>query len=285
MEQLINVNEKKLKDIATEIRRNVVKTVHHAGAGHLGGPMSATDILTALYFEIMNINPENPTWEGRDRFVLSKGHSAIGLYSTLAERGYFPKEELYTFDEIDSRLQAHPDMTLLPGLDMSTGSLGQGISAAVGMALGAKLKQLPFRTYCMIGDGESQEGQVWEAADIAVKYKLDNLVIILDYNNLQQYGWKGTEGRKREIPVFNPDSRWEAFGFHVISIDGHDFKQIIKALRDAEKIIDKPTIIVAHTIKGQGVSYMENNYLWHSKIPTEEELDLALTELQGGNVQ
>lgn len=285
MEHLTNENVKKLKEIAAEIRRNVVKTVHHAGAGHLGGPMSAIDILTALYFEVMDINHENPAWEERDRFVLSKGHSAIALYSTLAERGYFPKEELHTFDEIDSRLQAHPDMNLLPGLDMSTGSLGQGISAAVGMALGAKLKQLPFRTYCMIGDGESQEGQVWEAADIAVKYNLDNLTVILDYNHLQQYGWKGTEGRTREIPVFSPSSRWGAFGFHVISIDGHDFKQILKALRDAEGISGKPTIIIAHTVKGKGVNYMENNYLWHSKIPTDQELALALTELQGGNVQ
>lgn len=204
MEHLEIVNEQKLMNIAAEIRRNVVKTVYHAGAGHLGGPMSATDLLTALYFEVMNIDPKNPSWENRDRFVLSKGHSAIALYCTLAERGYFPKEELDTFDEIDSRLQAHPDMKLLPGLDMSTGSLGQGISAAVGMALGAKLKGMPFRTYCMIGDGEAQEGQVWEAADVAAKYRLDNLTVILDYNRLQQYGWEGTEGRTREIPVFNP---------------------------------------------------------------------------------
>jgi len=285
MEMLTTENEGKLKRIAAEIRQNIVKTVHRAGAGHLGGPLSASDILTALYFEVMNINPENPAWEERDRFVLSKGHSAIALYSTLAERGYFAVEELHTFDEIDSRLQAHPDMNLLPGLDMSTGSLGQGISAAVGMALGAKLKRYSFRTYCMIGDGESQEGQVWEAADIAVKYKLDNLTVILDYNHLQQYGWKGTEGRTREIPVFDPNARWEAFGFHVISIDGHDFKQIVTALRDAERISGKPTIIVAHTVKGKGVQYMENNYVWHAKIPTDQELALALTELQGGHVQ
>ena len=283
MEQLTGEREAELKAIAAEVRRSIVRTVHHAGAGHLGGPMSAADLLTALYFQIMNIRPEDPAWEDRDRFVLSKGHSAIALYSVLAERGYFPKEELLTFDEIDSRLQAHPDMKLLPGLDMSTGSLGQGISAAVGMALGAKLKGKTFRTYCMIGDGETQEGQVWEAADVAVKYKLDNLTLILDYNKLQQYGWKGTEGRTREVPIVNPADRWRAFGFHVATIDGHDFREIVRAFAETAGVVGRPAIIVANTVKGKGVSYMENSYAWHSKVPTDQELDQALMELQGGN--
>lgn len=259
-------------------RRQVIETVHYAGAGHIGGPMSAIDILIYLYFEEMNINPKEARDENRDRFVLSKGHSAIGLYSVLALRDYFPKEELKSFDAIDSRLQAHPDMNLLPGLDMSTGSLGQGISAAVGMALGAKLQNKDFRTYCMIGDGESQEGQVWEAADIASKYELDNFVGILDYNKLQQFGWNGEDGA-REIPVEAPASRWEAFGWHVITIDGHDFKEIANAFNEAKEVKGKPTMIIANTLKGKGVSFMENEYLWHSRVPTDEELANAVNEL------
>lgn len=268
-----------LESIASEARKLIIETVHYANAGHLGGPLSATDILIALYFEVMNIKPEQPLWEDRDRFVLSKGHSAIGLYTALALRGYFSIEELSTFDHIDSRLQAHPDLNLLPGLDMSTGSLGQGISAAVGMALGAKLKNKSLYTYCMVGDGESQEGQVWEAADVASKYQLDHLIVFYDYNKLQQYGWKGTDGREREIPTSSPGLRWEAFGWNVITIDGHDMNQIIEACNEAKENKGKPTVIIAHTVKGKGVSFMENSYVWHAKVPSQQELVNALHEL------
>jgi transketolase len=268
-----------LKKKAAQARKFILETVHHANAGHVGGPLSAADMLIALYFDVMNIKPEDPRWEQRDRFVLSKGHSAIGLYTALALRGYFPIDELKTFDHIDSRLQAHPDLCLLPGLDMSTGSLGQGISAAVGMALGAKLKGSSFYTYCMVGDGESQEGQVWEAADVASKYELDNLIVLLDYNKLQQYGWKGTDGREREIPVNSPAKRWEAFGWNVISINGHDIEQILIACEQAKKSKGKPTVIIADTIKGKGVSFMENNYVWHAKVPNKIELAEALIEI------
>lgn len=283
MEKMSDVRIRELKRIAAEVRIQVIRTVHHAAAGHIGGPLSAADMLTALYFQVMRIRPEHPDWEDRDRFVLSKGHSAIALYSVLAERGYFPKEELSTFDEIDSRLQAHPDMKLLPGLDMSTGSLGQGISAAVGMALAAKLRNKDYRTYCMIGDGESQEGQVWEAADIASKYGLDNLTVILDWNQLQQYGWKGTDGRERRTPVEHPAVRWQAFGFHTIDIDGHDFEAILGAFDEAKKIKGKPQIIISRTVKGKGVSFMEDSYTWHSRVPTDEELAQAVEELRGGS--
>jgi transketolase len=270
-----------LKRRASETRKLILETVHYAGAGHVGGPMSAVEVLVSLYFEVMNINPENPRAEDRDRFVLSKGHSAIALYTVLAQRGYFPIEELKTFDEIDSRLQGHPDMKILPGVDMSTGSLGQGISAAVGIALGAKLCNKPFRTYCMIGDGESQEGQVWEAADVAPKYQLDNLVVIMDHNKLQQYGWAGSE-TERENPVFSPEKRWEAFGWNVISVDGHDVLQIIKAFEEAKQIKGKPTIIISNTIKGKGVSFMENSCSWHARVPNDKELEAAIKEIEMG---
>lgn len=270
-----------LKGESAEARRHLLETVHYAGAGHIGGPMSAIDILVNLYFNEMNVDPEDPHATDRDRFVLSKGHSAVGLYSVLALRGFYPIEELKTFDALDSRLQGHPDMHILPGIDMSTGSLGQGISAAVGMALGAKLQNKDFRTYCMIGDGESQEGQVWEAADVAPKYELDNLVVILDYNKLQQFGWNGADGM-RVIPVVEPENRWEAFGWHVISVDGHDHGQISKAFDEARKTKGKPTIIVANTIKGKGVSFMENAYQWHSRIPTDEELINSIKEIEMG---
>lgn len=263
---------------SSQARRLILETVHYANAGHVGGPLSAIDMIIALYFSVLNIKPEEPHWEDRDRFVLSKGHSAIALYTALALRGYYTLEELKTFDHIDSRLQAHPDMNLLPGLDMSTGSLGQGISTAVGMALGAKLKNKPFYTYCIIGDGESQEGQVWEAADIASKYKLNNLIVFLDYNKLQQYGWKGTD-REREIPVFSPELRWEAFGWNVIIIDGHDMEQILDACAKAKMNTDKPTVIIANTLKGKGISFMENSYLWHAKVPNADELNRAINEI------
>jgi transketolase len=269
-----------LNEKSAECRRLIIETVHHAGAGHIGGPLSVTDLLINLYFEVMDIRPDSPNWEDRDRFVLSKGHSAIALYAVLAQRGYFPIEELKTFDSIDSRLQAHPDMSKLPGLDMSTGSLGQGISAAVGMALAAKLLNKDCRTYCVIGDGESQEGQVWEAADTAAKYNLDNLIVLLDYNKLQQYGWKGKEESERKIPIEEAEKKWEAFGWHVMTIDGHNHQEIEQACEKVREVKGKPVLIVAHTVKGKGVSFMENQYLWHSRIPTDEELEKARRELE-----
>jgi transketolase len=268
-----------LRELARTARQLIVRTIHKAGAGHLGGPLSAVDILTALYFDIMNVDPDNPSWEDRDRFILSKGHSAIALYTILAMRGFFPVSELDTFDAIDSRLQGHPDMKLLPGVDMSTGSLGQGISAAVGMALGAKLQGRPFRVFCLIGDGESQEGQVWEAADIAAKYGLDNLVVIMDFNKLQQFGW-GT-GRRRASPVSNPEERWAAFGWNVgVVNDGNDIAQLLAALH-TPAAPGRPSIWIAHTVKGKGIHFMENDYVWHAKVPSLQELNDALVELGG----
>ena len=275
-------NAKELERIAAQTRRLVLETIHHAGAGHIGGPLSVTEILVTLYFREMSIDPQRPRDPDRDRFVLSKGHSAVALYSVMALRGYFPVEELKTFDKLDSRLQAHPDMTVLPGLDMSTGSLGQGISAAVGMALGAKLTGRTYRVYCVIGDGESQEGQVWEAADIASKYRLDNLLVIMDHNRLQQYGWRGDGEKQRLDPVRSPKERWQAFGWHVLETDGHDINKLLESYDEARQMKGKPTIIIAHTVKGKGVSFMENNYVWHAKVPTAEELRLALAEIGQG---
>ncbi|WP_339226860.1 transketolase [Oceanobacillus sp. FSL K6-2867] len=268
-----------LQKKSVEARKLIVETVHHAGAGHIGGPMSAVDILVNLYFNEMNVNAEDPKAEDRDRFVLSKGHSAVALYSVMALREYCPIDELKTFDALNSRLQGHPDMKTLPGLDMSTGSLGMGISAAVGIALGAKLKGKSFKTYCVLGDGESQEGQVWEAADLASKCKLDNLVAILDYNKLQQFGWPG-KGNEREIPIFNPEGRWRAFGWNVVYIDGHSHKEISQAFEKIKSVKNQPSIIIANTVKGKGVSFMENDYLWHSRVPTDEELQRAINELE-----
>ncbi|RAS86364.1 transketolase [Priestia endophytica] len=278
----MSISEEKkelLKKKSNETRRLIIETVHHAGAGHVGGPMSATDLIVSLYFDVMNIRENEPNWKNRDRFILSKGHSAIALYAVLALREYFPVEEMKTFDSIDSRLQGHPDMTILPGIDMSTGSLGQGISAAVGMALAAKLSGEDYYTYCMIGDGESQEGQVWEAADTASKYELDNLIVILDYNKLQQYGWTRSDNN-REIPITSPQTRFEAFGWNVIEMDGHDYEAIIEACKEAKKVKGKPTVLVAHTVKGKGISFMENDYLWHSRVPTDEELENGIKELE-----
>lgn len=271
-----------LRKTAREVRRLVVESVHHAKAGHLGGPLSAADVLTVLYFKELRIDPQRPDWPDRDRFILSKGHSAIGLYATLALRGFFPVEELKTFDEINSRLQGHPDMTKLPGLDMSTGSLGQGLSPAVGMALGAKLLGKGFHSWAMLGDGEIQEGQIWEAALVAERYNLDNLTAILDYNRLQQYGWtESTANGKRQprISIDNPRQRWEAWGWHVIDVDGHDIPAIIKACDQAKATKDRPSLIISHSIKGKGVSFMENDYNWHSKVLTDAEYTQAMSEL------
>lgn len=271
-----------LKRLAIQLRRLVVESVYHAGAGHLGGPMSAAEMLIALYFEELNIDPENPRDENRDRFILSKGHSSIGLYAALALRGYLPLEELKTFDDIDSRLQGHPDMTVLPGLDMSTGSLGQGLSPGLGMALAARLKQQSFHTWVMIGDGDSQEGQVWEAAFVAARYGLDNLTAILDWNGLQQYGWATEAGYgvlDRQAPQENPGDRWRSFGWNPIETDGHDFDAVLAAFAAAKAHKDQPTIIIAKTVKGKGISYMENDFNWHSKPVTDDDLKQAQDEL------
>lgn len=269
-----------LQELARQARVAIVKAIYHAKGGHLGGPLSAVDMLTALYWRILNIRPEEPLWPDRDRFVLSKGHSAIALYAVMALRGYFPVEELYTFDAIDSRLQGHPDMTSLPGIDMSSGSLGLGFSGATGIAFGARATGADFKTYVMLGDGECNEGIVWEAAHVCSRYGLDNLIAIIDHNKLQQFGWRGTTAKER-IPPYSGTQlvdRWRAFGWQVSEVDGHDiaaFVEVMASVRDA----GGPVAVVAHTAKGKGVSYMENAFEWHSKVLTDEELAIALREL------
>lgn len=273
---------RELKGLAIRLRRHVVESVHHAGAGHLGGPLSAAEMLIALYFEIMQIDPAKPNDPERDRFVLSKGHCSIGLYAALALRGYFPEDELLSFDALDSRLQGHPDMSVLPALDMSTGSLGQGLSPAIGMALAARLQQQNYHTWVIVGDGDAQEGQIWEAAFIAARYGLDNLTCILDCNGLQQYGWAGDAGytsNARLPPQDNPVARWQAFGWRTEEIDGHDFDQVVAACRRSRSASGAPTLIVARTTKGKGVSYMENDYSWHSRPVTDEDLRIAREQL------
>lgn len=267
---------------AKELRKRILFTAHYKKQGHVGGSLSCADILVALFFNQLSIDPSNPKWEDRDRFVLSKGHTALGLYATFALRGYIPEEELKTFDQYDSRLQAHPDMTRLDALDMSTGSLGQGLSAAVGMAIGAKRLKRDFHVYCLVGDGESQEGQIWEAANIAEKYNLDNLIVILDQNGLQQYGWKN--GNDRKAPELNGKRKFESFGFETWEVDGHSMKELVDVLTEAKvQLNGQPKAIVANTVKGKGVSFMENNYEWHSKAPNDKEYQMALIELEEGD--
>lgn len=273
-----------LHTYARNIRQGVIDTVYHQKQGHVGGPLSMADVLAVLYFDILNIDPGQPDWEDRDRFVLSKGHSGIALYVALALRGYFPYEELYTFDDLNSRLQAHPDMTRLPGIDMSAGSLGQGFSAAIGMALGAKLQQKTFTTYVMLGDGETQEGQVWEAARVAERYHLNNLIAIIDNNRLQQFGWAEENNISlRTPPDADHASKWKAFGWNVMDIDGHNIAEIKRALTEISELNpDKPNMIIANTIKGKGVSFMEHQFKWHSNVPTTEEYERAMAELTEG---
>jgi transketolase len=270
-----------LEAIALEARREIVKAVARAKGGHLGGPLSAVEILVALYFSVLRVRPELPQWPERDRFVLSKGHSSIALYTVLSLRGYFPREELLTFDAGGTRLQGHPDMTVLPGIDMSTGSLGLGFSAAVGMALGAKHSSLTFTTFVLLGDGECNEGIVWEGAHIASHYALDNLVAIVDHNRLQQFGWLDCASGHRLSPYQPGDlaERWAAFGWHVLEVDGHDVVAVIHVLERARDWSGSPCVVVAHTTKGKGISFMEGNYAWHSRVPTDQELQLALDEL------
>ena len=265
-----------LRAIAKQVRKNIVRNIHTAKCGHPGGSLSAVELLIALYFRELSIDPENPRSEYRDRFILSKGHASLSLYAVLAERGYFPVEELATFDMINSRMQAHPDMHSTPGIDMSTGSLGQGLSAGIGMALGAKILKKDFRTYVMLGDGELQEGQIWEAAFIAERYRLDNLIAILDNNRVQLYGWQHPEPR---CPMDDPISKFRAFGWHAIEIDGHDFEAIFCGLDEVRKVDGHPKIIVANTIKGKGVSYMEGRYEWHAMAPNDDQCTCALQEL------
>ena len=264
-----------LMKTANEVRKGIVTAVHSAKAGHPGGSLSAADIFTYLYFEEMNIDPKEPKKADRDRFVLSKGHTAPGLYSALAHRGYFPVEDLKTLRHTGSYLQGHPDMKHIPGVDMSSGSLGQGISAAVGMALSAKLSNEDYRVYTLLGDGEIQEGQVWEASMLAGSRKLDNLVVIVDNNNLQ------IDGAIDEVNSPYPiDKKFEAFNFHVITINGNDMDEIAAALKEARETKGMPTAIIAKTTKGKGVSFMENAVGWHGKAPNDEEYKIAMEDLE-----
>ena len=265
----------KLMKTANEVRKGIVSSVHSAKAGHPGGSLSAADIFTYLYFEELRIDPKEPKKADRDRFVLSKGHTAPGLYSALAERGYFPKEDLLTLRHVGSYLQGHRDMKHIPGVDMSSGSLGQGISAAVGMAIAGKMDDADYRVYTLLGDGEIQEGQVWEASMLAASHKLDNLVVIVDNNNLQ------IDGTIEEVNSPYPiDKKFEAFNFHVIKIDGNDFDQIDAAFKEAKTVKGQPTAIIAKTVKGKGVSFMENQVGWHGKAPNDEEYKVAMEELE-----
>ena len=266
---------KQLQILAAKSRMGAILGTYHAKSGHPGGSLSAADIFTYLYFKEMNVKPEQPDWEDRDRFVLSKGHCCPSLYATLALKGYFDWNELTVFRHVGAMLQGHPDMKDTPGIDMSTGSLGQGISAACGMALAAKLDNKDYRTYTVLGDGEVEEGQVWEAAMFASHNKLDNLVVIVDQNGLQ------IDGTVEEVAGIEPlDKKFESFGFEVIKIDGHDFEQIASALDKAKTVKGKPTAILAKTIKGKGVSFMENQVGWHGTAPNKEQFEQATAELQ-----
>ena len=264
-----------LQKMANEVRKGIVTATHAAKCGHPGGSLSAADIYTYLYFEEMNIDPKNPKKEDRDRFVLSKGHTAPGLYSALANRGYFPVEDLTTLRKLGSYLQGHPCLQHVPGVDMSSGSLGQGISAAVGMALGARMQGKTNRVYTLIGDGESEEGQVWEACMFAGHRKLDNLCVILDYNGLQ------IDGKLEDVCSAEPfEDKFKAFRFHVINIDAHDFDQIRAAFKEARETKGQPTVIIAHSLKGKGVSFMEGSVDWHGKAPNDAEYEIAMADLE-----
>ena len=264
----------RLARIANNIRKNIIEGVYSAGCGHPGGSLSIAEIMTYLYFEEMNVDPKNPKAEGRDRFVLSKGHTAPALYATLAERGFFPEEDIKTLRQITSHLQGHPDMKGTPGVDMTTGSLGLGFSAACGMALSGKVYSSPYRVYTVLGDGESEEGQVWEAAMFAAHYKLDNLVAILDWNGLQ------IDGPITEVMNPTPhDEKFRAFGWHVILADAHDFNSLEAAFNEAREVKGKPTAIIARSVKGKGVSYMENSCEWHGQAPKEDLYKVAVQDL------
>ena len=267
---------KQLQEKAKEVRKGIIEAVYSNKSGHPGGSLSIADIMTVLYFNQMNIDEKNPKWEDRDRLVLSKGHRSPALYSCLANRGFFDVEKLKTFRNINSNLQGHPDMNKVPGVDISSGSLGQGLSCANGMAIAGKMDNKNYRVYCILGDGEIEEGQVWEAAMASNKYKLDNLCVIVDNNNLQ------IDGTIEEVMSSYPiDEKFKSFGFQVINIDGHNIQEIIDAFDVAKNVKDKPTCIIAKTIKGKGVSYMENDVKWHAIAPNEEQYQLAMKELGG----
>ena len=278
-----------LEELARRGRMLVIESVAHSGAGHVGGPLSAMDLLITLYFRVLNIRPDEPDWPDRDRFILSKGHSAIGLYVAMALRGYFPVEELATFDAGDSRLQGHPDMTRLPGLEASTGSLGHGLAVGLGIALGARMRGLGFHTFVMLGDGETQEGMVWESAMVAPKYGLGNLTAIVDCNGLQQYGWALAEGesargdRRDPLAGIRLREAFEAFGWRVLEIDGHDPDAIVAACADARAAAAdrRPTAILATTVKGRGISFTEGRFEWHARVATADEVEAARRELAG----
>jgi len=272
-QNIFNLTVPQLEEMAKRLRRHVITMIATAGSGHPGGSLSATDIITALYFKVMRYNPKKPQWQERDRFVLSKGHAAPILYAALAESGYFPIEELKTLRKTDSRLQGHTDRNLTPGVEMSAGSLGMGLSFAIGVALNARLDSKDYWTYVLLSDGECDEGQTWEAALSAAHFRVNNLIAIIDRNGMQLTGWT------RDIMNLESLSeKWQAFGWHVIEIDGHDFNQIIAALEEAKN--NQPTVIIAHTVKGKGVSFMENNASFHGKAPTTEEAERALQELK-----
>jgi transketolase len=272
MQKITDISE--LKEIARKIRVDVIKMTNAAGSGHPGGSLSAAEIFAVLYFNIMNHRPEEPEWSDRDVFILSKGHTCPGLYSAMARSGYFPVEELMTLRKLGSRLQGHPHMCALPGLEASTGSLGQGLSIAVGCALGIRLNKKNSRVYCLMGDGEQQEGQIWEAAMAAVHYKLDNLCGIVDRNRLQ------IDGFCRDVMDSEPlEKKWESFGWNVMTVDGHDIPALISAFERAKEVKGKPTVIIADTTKGKGVSFMENVAVWHGQAPNNEETKKALNDL------
>ena len=270
------MNFKEYEKIAAQIRADVINEIHSAGSGHPGGSLSAADIVTALYFKEMNVDPKNPKMQGRDKFILSKGHAAPVQYAALAEKGYFPKEELLTLRKLGSRLQGHPNMEKLPGIEMSTGSLGQGFAVCVGMALAGKMDNDKGRIYTLLGDGELQEGIVWEAAMSSSHYKLDNLCVIVDWNGLQ------IDGPNDSVMNVSPiDEKFKAFGFNVLVINGHDFEQIFDAFDKARDCKGKPTVIIAKTHKGQGVSFMEDQAGWHGKAPDDQQAKQAIEELGG----
>ncbi len=263
-----------LEEKARQIRKDIVRMIHASQSGHPGGSLSATDIVTALYFHFMSVNPADPNWSDRDRFVLSKGHACPVWYSALAEKGFFPVEELLTLREINGRLQGHPDMVKTPGVDITTGSLGQGLSAGVGMAMGLKLDGKRSRVYVMMGDGEINEGQIWEAAMAAAKFSLDNLIGFVDYNNLQLDGWCSDI-----MPIEPLVDKWKAFNWQVFEIDGHDMRQIVDTIARAQQVRGRPSVIIAHTHKGRGVSFMEDQCEWHGKAPNDDQYAQAMREL------
>ena len=267
--------KKQLFLTANRIRQHIIEGTFHAKSGHPGGSLSATDVITYLYFKEMKVDPKNPKWEDRDRFVLSKGHAAPALYGALAVRGFFPEDEIHNLRKPQSFLQGHPDMRKVPGVDMSTGSLGQGVSAAVGMALNGKITGKDYRVYSVLGDGEIQEGQVWEAAMFAANRKLDNLTIFIDNNNLQIDGTMEEVNSPYPIP-----EKFQAFGWNTVEIDGHDFDQIEDAIAQAKRVKDKPTAVIMHTVKGKGVSFMENQVGWHGVAPNAEQYENAMNELK-----